>query len=87
MIEHPHDLFEADEFLGIFQIGVAYAYLTRGIVGVPAFETSLILIAEPVLSPCWAWLVHGETPTPWAVLGGLVILSATAAMTLSRERN
>jgi len=35
-------------------------------------------LVEPVLSPIWAWLVHGETPGPLAVLGGAVILTATA---------
>ena len=36
------------------------------------------LLVEPVLSPIWAWLVHGETPGPLALLGGAVILTATA---------
>jgi hypothetical protein len=26
----------------------------------------------------WAWLAHGETPGPLAVMGGAVILTATA---------
>jgi len=70
-------------FLGVFQIGIAYAFLVRGIARVPALETSLILLAEPVLNPLWAWLVHGESPTRWAFAGGVIILGATAAMTLS----
>jgi len=73
-------------YLGVFQIGVAYALLVRGITRVPALEASLILIAEPVLSPVWAWLVHGEAPTAWAIFGGVVILCATTAMTLSNEK-
>ena len=72
-------------FLGIFQIGVAYACLVRGIARVPALEASLILIAEPVLSPFWAWLVHGEAPTVWAMIGGVLILGVTAMMTLARR--
>ena len=71
-------------FLGVFQIGIAYAFLVRGVSRVPALEVSLILIAEPVLSPFWAWLAHGETPTIWALVGGAIILGATIAMTLSR---
>jgi drug/metabolite transporter (DMT)-like permease len=73
-------------FLGVFQIALAYALLVRGVSRVPAFEASLILLAEPVLSPVWAWLVHGETPTIWALAGGIVILGATIAMTLSKSR-
>ena len=71
-------------FLGVFQIGVAYAFLVRGVARVPALEASLILLAEPVLNPLWAWLVHGEVPSAWALVGGAIFLGATIAMTLSR---
>ncbi len=65
-------------FLGVVQIGLAYVLLTRGVRGVPALETSLLLLVEPVLNPVWAWLVHAENPGPWSILGGAVILGATA---------
>lgn len=65
-------------FLGVFQLGLAYVFLSRAIARVPALEASLFLLVEPVLSPVWAWLVHGEAPGPLAVVGGVVILTATA---------
>lgn len=64
-------------FLGVFQIALAYFFLNQGIRGVPAFEASLLLLLEPVLNPVWAWLVHGERPGAWSLLGGGVILLAT----------
>ena len=64
-------------YLGVFQLGLAYVFLSRAIARVPALEASLFLLAEPVLSPVWAWLAHGETPGPLAVAGGAVILTAT----------
>jgi drug/metabolite transporter, DME family len=64
-------------YLGIFQIALAYLFVTRALAVIPALEASLILLVEPVLNPVWAWLVHGERPGPWAVLGGAVILGAT----------
>lgn len=70
-------------FLGVVQIGLAYVLLTRGVRGVPALEASLLLLVEPVLNPIWAWLVHGENPGLWSILGGAVILGATAMRTLS----
>jgi drug/metabolite transporter (DMT)-like permease len=64
-------------FLGLFQIGFAYILLTRGIGRVPALEASLLLMLEPVLSPLWAWLAHGERPGPRVLAGGALILAAT----------
>lgn len=64
-------------YLGVFQIGLAYACLTRGLARVPALEASLLLTIEPVLNPVWAWLVHGEVPSSFAFAGGGVILVAT----------
>jgi drug/metabolite transporter, DME family len=65
-------------YLGVVQLGLAYVFLARAIARVPAFEASLFLLVEPVLSPVWAWVVHGETPGPLALAGGAVILTATA---------
>ena len=65
-------------YLGVFQIGLAYACLSKGLPGVPALEASLLLLLEPVLNPIWSWLVHGERPGSWPIAGGVVILSATA---------
>jgi drug/metabolite transporter (DMT)-like permease len=69
-------------YLGIFQIGVAYALLTRAVPQVPALEMSLLLFLEPALNPVWAWVFHGEVPGRWAIAGGLLIMSATLYRTL-----
>src|SRR5713226_4037407 len=66
-------------YLGVFQLGLAYVFLSRAIGRISALDASLFLLAEPVLSPLWAWLVHRETPGPMALVGGAVILGATAA--------
>jgi drug/metabolite transporter (DMT)-like permease len=73
-------------YLGVVQIGLAYVFLTRGLRHLPAFETSLLLLAELVLNPVWAWLVHGERPGRWPLIGGTVILVATAAKMLWEGR-
>jgi drug/metabolite transporter, DME family len=64
-------------YLGVFQIALAYLFVTRALAVIPALEAALILLIEPVLNPVWAWLVHGERPGPWALVGGVVILAAT----------
>src|SRR5262249_47335310 len=65
-------------YLGIFQIGVAYKLLLSALRHVPALEASLLLFVEPVLSPVWAWLFHGESPGSGTLLGGGLILATTA---------
>jgi len=70
-------------FLGVFQIGLAYVLLNYGLHHVGALEASLLLLAEPVLNPLWAWLVHGERPSAWALAGGAVIVTATLGKTLA----
>jgi drug/metabolite transporter (DMT)-like permease len=72
-------------YLGVFQIGLAYIFLTRGVRHVPALETSLLILLEPVLNSLWAWLAHGEQPGPWSLAGCAVILLSTAVYTLLRR--
>jgi drug/metabolite transporter (DMT)-like permease len=73
-------------YLGVFQIGLAYVLMMRGVQRVPALEVSMLLILEPVLNAVWAWLVHGETPGPWSFAGCAIILAATVGITLRQRR-
>jgi DME family drug/metabolite transporter len=68
-------------FLGLFQIALAYVFMVRGIRRVGALEVSLLVLLEPVLGPLWAWLIHGERPSGFSLLGGAVIVAATAMYT------
>ena len=52
---------------------------------VAATTVSLLVLLEPVLSPVWAWMVHGEKPTSLALIGGGIIVVATAFYTWSGE--
>ena len=73
--------------LGSFQIGLAYVLFARGMGRVRAMEASLIGLIEPVLNPLWVFLVfRTERPGFWALLGGGVILGATAWQILSGAR-
>lgn len=71
-------------YLGIFQIGLAYVFLTSGIRHLPALEVSLLLLIEPVLNPLGAWIVHREVPSFWALMGGVIILLGTLLNTLAK---
>jgi drug/metabolite transporter, DME family len=66
-------------YLGVFQIGLGYVFVTRAIRQVPAFEATTVLLLEPALNPVWVWLVQGERPAASSIAGGGLILSATLA--------
>jgi drug/metabolite transporter, DME family len=68
-------------WLGVFQIGLAYVCLTRGISRLPALEATTILLLEPALNPIWAWLVHREKPALLSLVGGAIILISTLVKT------
>ncbi len=80
--------FSAIAYLGIFQIGIAYILFTDGIArGVRSLDASIVGFIEPLLNPVWVFLFVGEKPAIWAILGGLIILSAVIFHTLKENRS
>jgi drug/metabolite transporter, DME family len=74
-------------FLGVFQIGLAYVLFTKGIAGgVRSLDASIIGFIEPLLNPIWVFLILGEKPSTWAILGGIVIISAVILHTIRQSR-
>ena len=61
-------------FLGLIQLGLGYALFTYGLKRVPAFESSLLAMLEPILNPVWVLIGYGERPSATALLGGAVIV-------------
>lgn len=62
--------------MGVFQLGIAYILYAMAIKHVTALEAILIPVIEPLLNPLWVFLVIGETPGPWAFVGGIIVLTA-----------
>src|SRR5262249_17704178 len=65
-------------YLGVFQIGLAYVWVTDAVRHLQAFELSLLLLLEPVLNPVWTWLIWKEYPGSAVLAGGALIVAATA---------
>jgi len=74
-------------YLGVFQIAGAYILLTRAVGHLPALHVSLLLLLEPVLNPMWTWLLRGETPGVWTLVGGAIIVAATAGQAVNDTRS
>jgi len=64
-------------YLGVVQLGISYALFTEGMTrGVRSLDAGIICYIEPVLNPVWVFLVLGERPSRWALLGGTIIVAA-----------
>lgn len=60
--------------LGVFQLGLSYILMAKGLEKTPPVTANLITAIEPILTPVWVALAFGETLSPAALLGaGLVI--------------
>ncbi len=72
--------------LGIFQLGLAYVFLTTGIKYAPPIPASLVAGIEPVLNPILVALVIGETLSGLSIVGGVVVFVTVMAYNLLSAR-
>jgi drug/metabolite transporter (DMT)-like permease len=64
-------------YLGVVQLGIAYALFTVAMArGVRSLDAGIVCYVEPLLNPLWVFLVLGERPSQWALLGGAMIIAA-----------
>jgi drug/metabolite transporter (DMT)-like permease len=61
---------------GVGQLGLPLVLYGKAIPHVRAIEAVLIPVLEPVLNPIWVLVFVGEVPSGWALLGGVIVLSA-----------
>jgi drug/metabolite transporter (DMT)-like permease len=66
---------------GIGQLGAGLLLFTAGARLIPVAEASLIAVLESVLGPVWVWLVVGERPGLFSIVGGAIILLALVVHT------
>ena len=75
-------------YLGVVQIGLAYTLFTVAMArGVRSLDAGIIGYVEPVLNPIWVFLVLGERPTQWAILGGAIIVTAVVCHMLVEAKS
>jgi drug/metabolite transporter (DMT)-like permease len=72
--------------MGLVQLALPLILFAEGAKHVPVVPAMLIALADVVLNPFWAWLVHGEEPPSGTVAGGVLILSAIIGATLYENR-
>ena len=63
-------------YLGVFQLGLSYTLFTYAMAqGVRSLDAGIIGYIEPLLNPVWVFLVLGEKPSKWALVGGAIIIT------------
>lgn len=73
-------------FLGIVQVGIAYLLFAIGIKKTPALLACLITAVEPILNPVWVAVFTDERPGGFALLGGVVIVTAVVGYNIYVEK-
>jgi drug/metabolite transporter (DMT)-like permease len=77
--------------LGLVTQGAGWLFITHALPRLPALETSVLLLLQPMLSVLWARIIFTEalSPVQWAgvtlVLGGIVLLTRTGTVRAGTE--
>jgi DME family drug/metabolite transporter len=75
-------------YLGVIQIGLAYTLFTVAMArGVRSLDAGIVGYVEPVLNPIWVFLVLGERPNHWAIIGGgIIVVAVVCHMLIEAKR-
>jgi drug/metabolite transporter (DMT)-like permease len=72
--------------MGLLVAPISFALITAGPRYLPAAEVGLLMLMETVLGPLWVWLVIGEYPGDWALVGGAIVIATLAGHALAGNR-
>lgn len=75
--------------LGVFQMGVSYAFFSHGIKHINNVDASLISMLEAILNPIWVMIFIKEFPSIYAFIGAGLVLVAVSVniITSSKEES
>lgn len=62
--------------LGVFQLALAYIFMSKGLDKIPAVTASLTTAIEPILNPLWVAIFYHEVITPLSLVGAVIVISA-----------
>ena len=80
-----HDLLLISGF-GIFQNGAGLIFYTLGSRKIPAAEATLLAALEVPFTPFWVWLLMGEMPGFYTLIGGAIVLAALSSHIMNELR-
>lgn len=68
--------------LGVVQVGLPYWFYASAVRQVSAIESVLLISLEPVLNPLWVFLLLGERPGRFTMIGGAIIVGTVTLRAL-----
>ena len=72
--------------LGVFQLGIPYILYAIAVRRCSPLSCSLIGMIEPLCNPVWVLVVLGEKPGFFALIGGIIVLSAVTLWSVGNIR-
>ena len=79
--EVPSEIWHLILLHGLF-IGASSCLLTLGPRFISSSEVSLLILLESVLAPILVWFVIGEYPGKYAIVGGIIVITALSFFNL-----
>ena len=73
--------------MGAVGAGLSFVLYTWVIKRLEAIEAIITQTIEPIFNPVWVFLVVGERPGPWALLGGGIVLTSITLHAILRQKN
>lgn len=72
--------------LGVFQLALPYILFARASEYCPPLACSLLGALEPLLNPVWVFLLDGEAPGIFALIGGVIVIATVTLWCLKSEK-
>ncbi len=63
---------------GLIQMALPYLLFAKGLQSVSAAEAGLLSLLEPILTPVWVAIAHGERPATFTYIGGAILIAGVA---------
>ena len=73
--------------LGVFQMAIAYIFMTKGLEQVSAVTASLTTAIEPILNPLLVALFWGEMITPLSLVGAAIVVVSIVGYNLMKKNS
>ena len=79
---------KAAAFMILGTVCTAFTYMlwTEGVGFIPVQHVHILGYLEPLAAPLYAFVLVGEVPTVWTVVGGLLIVAAGTLVVLGGQR-